>query len=165
MTSVNYAAFHPSFWLHHCQVDRVYEAYIQAHPDSEREYEATQKRLETESGEENRYEDPLLPFKHPTTGKQFLPADTFDTVGLGYVYDALPSAGPPQMRELPSFVVFPDVDPLKLDKKSFELHVFLSPTGAAVDAPMDDVEAWFASPAHAGVCGVFGGKGIECENW
>eukprot|EP00965_Chrysotila_dentata_P160301 5293305-Pleurochrysis_carterae.AAC.1 len=28
MTSVKWAAFHPIFFLHHCNVDRLYEAYL-----------------------------------------------------------------------------------------------------------------------------------------
>ena len=29
MTSVAVAAFDPAFWLHHCNVDRIYEGYLQ----------------------------------------------------------------------------------------------------------------------------------------
>ena len=29
MTTASFAAFHPIFFLHHCNVDRLYEAYIQ----------------------------------------------------------------------------------------------------------------------------------------
>ena len=40
MTSLNYAAFFPGFFLHHCQVDRVYEAYLRDHADSAEEFKA-----------------------------------------------------------------------------------------------------------------------------
>jgi len=53
MTSVAYAAFHPIFFLHHCNVDRIYEAYIAEQPDSRKEFEATQQAY-AEKGEENR---------------------------------------------------------------------------------------------------------------
>ena len=55
MATVEFAAFHPIFFLHHCNVDRVYEGYIKADPDSEQEFKAEQLRLQTEWGEENRY--------------------------------------------------------------------------------------------------------------
>ena len=28
MTSLRYAAFHPIFFLHHCNIDRLYEKYL-----------------------------------------------------------------------------------------------------------------------------------------
>jgi hypothetical protein len=30
MTSVTFAAFHPVFFLHHCNIDRLYEGYLRA---------------------------------------------------------------------------------------------------------------------------------------
>lgn len=52
-----FAAFHPIFFLHHCNVDRIYEGYIDEQPDSRKEFEETQRAL-AEQGEENRYGRP-----------------------------------------------------------------------------------------------------------
>ena len=32
------SAFHPIFWLHHCNCDRLYEKYIELEPDSNDEF-------------------------------------------------------------------------------------------------------------------------------
>ena len=42
------SSFHPVFWLHHCNVDRLYEAYLHHNPDAIREFEQNQKRLAPE---------------------------------------------------------------------------------------------------------------------
>ena len=33
MKSLMHAAFHPLFWLHHCNIDRLYEAYLENNPE------------------------------------------------------------------------------------------------------------------------------------
>mmetsp|Transcript_46962 Transcript_46962/g.60347 ORF Transcript_46962/g.60347 Transcript_46962/m.60347 type:complete len:683 (-) Transcript_46962:81-2129(-) len=180
MTSVYYAAFHPIFFLHHCNVDRVYESYIKQHPDSQAEFKATQQRLSMESGEENRYETPLKPFNQSLMGGSestlMTAADTFVTETLGYVYDHLPIRRPPQMQAAPTYAVFKDVDPTKLENKSYQIHIFLlkkdqdhaafreqiMPSSGA-DA-MPQFAHWSEVPEYAGNCGVFGGKGAECSN-
>ena len=85
-------------------------------------------------------------------------------------------------------MIFKDVDTLRLQKKSYLLHIFLLPmdknedddaaTAASADtlklgyaalrddpkrAPFD-LDAACTSPFYAGNCGVFGGKGSECGN-
>ena len=59
--------FDPVFFLHHCNVDRVYEAYLREHPDSAAEMAAMQRQLKDQRGEEDRFLAPLHPFKHPIT--------------------------------------------------------------------------------------------------
>ena len=39
-----------------------------------------------------------LPFKHPKTGEDFHVRDTFDVKALGYDYDEVPIAQPPQVH-------------------------------------------------------------------
>ena len=45
LSDVPFASFHPLFFLLHCNVDRMYEAYLGywGHEESEREFEATQR--------------------------------------------------------------------------------------------------------------------------
>ncbi len=180
--------------------------------------------------EENRFLTPLAPFRHPlpihgdnASNSILTAAETFDTRSLGFVYDSLPRRRLPQMRQRPTLLVFKDVDTLRLQKKSYLIHVFLLPLApssslvkesaysnavaalraqyaalleheqataaaaadatAANDASDDadananadataaaaaaafDLEAAMANGAlYAGNCGVFGGKGVECEN-
>ena len=109
MASVEFAAFHPIFFLHHCNVDRIYEGYLKVDPNAEEEFQAEQLNLATEWGERNRFDttitianihrytcthtpihsylEPLDPFKHPRTGKPFLSEHTFDTKDIGYDMD------------------------------------------------------------------------------
>lgn len=76
MSTVKYAAFDPLFWLHHCNVDRLYESYITLNPDSKMEFQSFQDIL-AEGGGENLYEAQLAPFE------KSLPEASFDTKALG----------------------------------------------------------------------------------
>ena len=84
--------------------------------------------------EENRFLTPLAPFRHPlpihgdnASNSILTAAETFDTRSLGFVYDSLPRRRLPQMRQRPTLLVFKDVDTLRLQKKSYLIHVFLLP--------------------------------------
>ena len=82
MAQVAWASYDIVFWLHHCNVDRIYEAYIKEETDSQEEFASFQEtgKYEIEIGQTegnlwlqnvsantekdvNHYEAPLLPFK------------------------------------------------------------------------------------------------------
>lgn len=79
--SVPRAAFNPVFFMLHCNVDRVYESYLKDNEDSQREYERNQAVLNQRTGRDDVYKGALQPFK--LKGRDFFPADTFDTKELG----------------------------------------------------------------------------------
>ena len=79
--SVSRAGFNPVFFLLHCNVDRIYESYLKDNEDSQREYERNQFIFSQRSGRDDVYKGALAPFK--LKGKDFFPADTFNTVELG----------------------------------------------------------------------------------
>merc|ERR1719262_176521 len=86
------SSFHPVFWLHHCNVDRIYEKYIQLEPDSAAEFMEHQAQLDPRpaAGFPEGPWGPYEPFKHPKTGAKFHARDCFDTAAIGYTYDELP---------------------------------------------------------------------------
>ena len=108
------SSFHPVFWLHHCNVDRIYEKYLELEPDSATEFERNQKRHDPDGktgfpdGPFGRY----LPFVNHRTGESFHASEMFDTESLGFRYDALPPAPSlnQQMREPPFYAIFRGVD-------------------------------------------------------
>lgn len=164
MTSVAYAAFNPIFWLHHCNVDRIYEKYIEMEKDSHQEFMSFQNMRE-EQGEANLYENPYEPFKHPVTGEPFMPSDQFDTRALGFVYDELPPTPADQMREFPTLILFAGVDVVALNQVSYELHCFLVPNDVEeVECDLENQESWAEHELYAGWTCVFGGKGEACNN-
>ena len=61
MNSVKFASYHPMFFLHHCQIDRIFETYLEMEVDSRSEFAARQRSLAQEFGETNRFEQPLEP--------------------------------------------------------------------------------------------------------
>ena len=61
MNSVKFASYHPIFFLHHCQIDRIFETYLEMEVDSRSEFAARQRSLAQEFGETNRFEQPLEP--------------------------------------------------------------------------------------------------------
>ena len=179
LTNLGYAAFHPMFWLLHCNTDRVHESYLQTNQGKDSEDEFKQHQAQAASrGNKNAYEEKCVPFRHPKTNAPFTMHDAFDCKALGYTYDALVPVPPQQMREPPTFAFFPDVDVVRNmvdkdgNKKSFQLHVFLVPNEGAdathtalFDAPDDaKLAAADGNPFYAGLGTIFGGKGPLCAN-
>ena len=179
MDSTQYAAFHPVFWLHHCNVDRCYEGFLAAegHEASRLEFQAHQANLTDGNPRDrrgvpvpNRYTDPLTPFKHPATGADLVPADTFDTAGLGYTYDAVPARPGARMQEMPTYAVFVALQAFAFRNDSCTVHVFCVAVGgtpvfdAADTALAEKLPALRKLDAYAGAASVFGGRMDECEN-
>ena len=165
MSSIAFAAFYPAFFFHHCNIDRIYEAYLdlEGAEECKREFKASQ-RGNARKGDRNRFKEPLEPFEHPT-GKPFMPEDTFDTESIGYVYDVLPEERPQQMRAAPTFVLFRDLQPMSFADQSTTLHVFLVPKAeAAAFTVPDEYMAMCKHPNYAGQSCIFGGRGDGCEN-
>jgi len=162
MTSVPLAAFSPLFYLHHCNVDRQYEKYIEMHKDSQREFEATQDMKE-EQGRENLYDAWCEPFY--LGEEKFMPSHCFDTKKLGFIYDKLPPTPAQQMRETPVLAVFFNVFVPNLKKKSYMVHVFLQLKSEEDPAPLpDEPENFGDDKRYAGWTAIFGGRGTDCEN-
>merc|ERR1712137_74714 len=150
--------------MHHCNVDRVYEKYIQLEPDSEDEMRAYQAKLHADKGENNRFLEPLFPFKKPGTDEYFNVKDTFDIQSLGYEYEDLPPDPTRTLvRDVPTYAVFYPVRVLETSFQSFELHVFV--------IPVVESDSWVPPeslvgdlPGYAGWGAIFGGKGDSCQN-
>eukprot|EP01046_Picozoa_sp_COSAG06_P010297 COSAG06_NODE_561_length_14287_cov_13.422047_3_plen_91_part_00 len=49
------SSFHPVFWLHHNNIDRFYQKYIEMHPDSTEEFKAKQVQHSTVYSIQYRY--------------------------------------------------------------------------------------------------------------
>ncbi|CAE7187067.1 unnamed protein product, partial [Symbiodinium sp. KB8] len=165
MTTVPYAAFHPIFFLHHSNCDRIYEKHVQLETPEEcaAEFALRQQGL-AQQGEVNRFLLPLAPFMHPFDAeRQMVPSDTFDTKALGYEYDELPPEPPQRMTEEPVYVAFRDIQVLQMDRKSYALHIFLTAKGAAWVAP-ERLKEYSAKPGYAGAGAIFGGRAQECQN-
>lgn len=165
MTSLKYAGFHPAFWLHHCNVDRIYAKYIEIESakNCEEEFSQTQSIL-AERGDSNRFQEPLHPFKHPVTGEPFMPADTFDTRALGYAYDTLPPDPTFGLHEAPVFVSFKNLRATDFSC-SYALHVFvMRQSDAETWEPPSGPAAFAQDPRFGGSTAVFVGKGPTCSN-
>eukprot|EP00457_Paulinella_chromatophora_P001876 gb/GEZN01001878.1/.p1 GENE.gb/GEZN01001878.1/~~gb/GEZN01001878.1/.p1 ORF type:complete len:764 (+),score=110.72 gb/GEZN01001878.1/:23-2314(+) len=163
MNSVPFAAFDPIFWLHHCNVDRIYEKYLELQPDSAQEFSEKQaSNVSSGVSEENLFTEPLRPFKHPFTGAPFLPIDSFSIKALGYSYDKLPGTPVRQLEAKPTFAVFPNITVTSLGYKTWSISVFVHKEGVELKVPGDESK-WDAMKEFAGATAVFGGK-EGCEN-
>jgi len=163
MSTVKYAAFDPMFWLHHCNVDRLYESYIAVHPDSKAEFEASATMMKEQRGiNPSQYEATLAPFQHPLHNESFVPEHSFSTEKLGFKYDALIQPRPKQLRALPTFALFENINVMDLNYKSYMLFIFVIPKGEVESwtAPTDDFDE---HPNYAGMATTFGGK-ESCPN-
>ena len=175
MGSVPTAAFHPIFWLHHCNVDRYYEGYIQLNPDSHDEYQARQAELQRTG--QSRATGPGLPdgpygiyhpFTHPLTGQPFHARDSFDTEALGYTYDDLPDADMDpsmHMTEAPTFVCFENIKISELIEKERSCTLFVFVHDKSKDwSPPESEDQYTEDPNFAGAGAIFGFSSGRCEN-
>merc|ERR1719499_1741698 len=114
------------FWLVHSNTDRIHESYLAFEKDSQKEFKADGKRAEEEGGE-NEYENPLIPFVNPATGRYYVASELFDmdSTPLKIRYDRLIDPPKQELNEVPVQVVFLNVDINILDCKSYKLLVFM----------------------------------------
>jgi len=142
--SVPTAAFHPTFWLHHCNVDRVYESFLveHGHDAMKSQFEANATRHQQIAagfprGEWNEYEPFWSVEGHRRVmHKRYSGSDTFDSSKLGYVYSAIckpgEGRGGPRPRDLPMLATFVDVPKINVDG-SKALYVYVSDAGDGDD--------------------------------
>jgi len=138
-----YAAFHPLLFLHQCNLDRIYESYLQHRgpPECSASFRLRQEQLHENHGEPDRFDRALEPFGHPLKKRPLLPVDTFDTVELGYVYDELPLIrsqpvahdvngdaalkNPLANCQAPVYAAFRGLSAASLHDRSYSLHIFV----------------------------------------
>ena len=165
MTSLDFAAWSPLFFLHHNNVDRVYEAYLQREgpEESMRQYEANQaSKAQLERGYINRFTQWMEPFRDRYSGAKALPHASFDAVALGYRFDELPQVRD-EMREPPVLAMFRGLRKRDFQDDSYCFHVFVSPCGAEFVPPAAEAD-FDGCGNYAGMVTVFGGRGARCAN-
>lgn len=162
------SAFHPVFWMHHCNVDRLFETYLQLNPDSWVDFQQAQAKFDPggAKGYPNGPAGPFKPFVNHLTGEAFNAADCFtNTEPFGFLYDALLPVPPPQMREPPWLATFWDVNVLAVGQPCL-LHVYVAAKGSAWERPPSDSRDDLVTPdSFAGSAGVFFlNSPAGCEN-
>ena len=90
MRTVSFAAYDIIFYLHHCNIDRFFQAHLEMSHErgrnSKNEFKDHQEELVADGASENYYTAAFDPFK--TYPKEYY---VTDTVTFGYRYDNLPS--------------------------------------------------------------------------
>jgi len=143
MSTVKWAAFDIVFWLHHCNVDRLYEAYL------------------SKPGAYDELANLALGEESPFTGR---PLEKVGG-GLGYSYDTLPDIDPKRdaLRAPQILVAFEGVRPAPAGC-SYEVGIWLSKSTDErwdVNGQERDVACLF--PSYGGSTAVFGrGEGEPC---
>ena len=160
MGSVAWAAFDIAFWLHHCNVDRIYETYLSIEPDSRDEFESNQ---DTQTND--LFEEAFEPFLNEN-GSPYYPHDTFDIRKLGYIYDKpFPAPNGQQLRLAPTVALFPNVKVSEFESKCYQIHIFVINKNEEekFDEPRSFNDINFESNNYGGGASIFG-RGMECEN-
>jgi len=91
MSSIGTAGWHPYFWLHHCNVDRIWEAFLAGRQSRDGSRGPVEAQFRTSNP--TVYNRGLAPFVKPN-GLAYTSTDTFTTTAFNYVYDTLPVAQP-----------------------------------------------------------------------
>jgi len=86
MGNPEYAGFDPIFWLHHCNVDRLYALWQALHPDADKNMDFS-ARLETwwVTGDKEEETTPLVPFRKSDT-EYWNSNDTRNLKVFGHTY-------------------------------------------------------------------------------
>ena len=153
------SSFHPIFWMHHNNVERLFESYLRLHPDSHEEFRRHQ-RTRAPNGQRGFPDGPYgryVPFTNSRTGAPFHARDSFASPAeLGFEFDALVPAPPRQQREAPYLAAFEGVDVRKVAHPRC-VYCFVSPKGGEFTPPPPDasVEEVTAQPTFAGMSGIF----------
>lgn len=156
MSSVATAGFDPIFFLHHCNVDRIWWNWQQTHPSV--------------AMPANEATHALDPFNKPYTTAWQVGADVEDTDDLGYRYSNW-------CLFLPPWIIWELVrvrfEPVMLRRmrdarlvlraahmpvESVEFRVFVDDEGANADTPVED------NPAFAGSIAMFGMGDMKMEH-
>merc|ERR1719242_1068602 len=159
MSGVAWAAFDIVFWLHHNNVDRIYESYLAIEDDSAMEFENFQDTQAVDMFDAN-----FEPFQKED-GEYYSAKDTFSTKALGYSYDQLIDAPALQLREAPTVILFAQIKVYEFEAKCYQIHAFVVEEGKENEfvAPQTVDEIDYESPHYGGGAGVFG-RGMECQN-
>eukprot|EP01084_Bolivina_argentea_P053345 97923_1 len=158
MGSVAWASYDIVFWLHHCNVDRIYESYLEIEPDSRDEFENFQDTQPTDM-----FDSSFEPFRK-SDGSKYSAIDTFKTEPLGYKYDSLFKPPPQQLREPPTIILFSQVKVYEFESKCYQIHAWIVDKDQdeyKTPETIDDID--FEAPNYAGGAGIFG-RGMECQN-
>ncbi|KAI1377225.1 tyrosinase [Hypoxylon crocopeplum] len=104
MSQIPVATFDPTFWLHHCNIDRLFAIWQTLNPDKWFETD-TQRFFDQKivgSGTLITNKTPLRPFHKDTKGTVWTPDDARDWFKLGYTYPELRSGKetPTQLLEM-----------------------------------------------------------------
>ncbi|GAP85248.1 putative tyrosinase [Rosellinia necatrix] len=93
MSQIPVATFDPTFWLHHCNIDRLFAIWQTLNPDKwfETDIQRFFDQKIVGSGTLITNKTPLRPFHKDTTGTLWTPDDTRDWFKLGYTYPELAS--------------------------------------------------------------------------
>lgn len=97
---LEYSAFDPVFWLHHCNVDRLFAIWQAIYPNSWIEPEETEVETATiKSGDILTGETPLKPFHKNAAGDFWTSTTSRDVAAFGYTYPEIQGGTPASTRQ------------------------------------------------------------------
>lgn len=97
---LEYSAFDPVFWLHHCNVDRLLAIWQAIYPNSWIEPQETEVETATiKSGDILTGETPLKPFHKNAAGDFWTSTTSRDVAAFGYTYPEIQGETPASTRQ------------------------------------------------------------------
>lgn len=189
MANLTWAGFSIGFWLHHNNIDRLYEAGLKELRDRANEPSLPRRQMKTrfaklvrqDPSKKNLYTAPVEPFNFGTKvmgGKDaeglavaiktsHRMADTFDTQTLGYTFDILKQKES-NLEMPPNLVIFDDMQITQFDGRVLDLNVFVCKKDEEKEfeeklAKCSTVEEACELQNFAGSSSIFG-RGSGCNN-
>ena len=157
------SSFHPVFWMHHCNIDRFYQSYLEdeGFANSKREFERHQRRRRARP--DPGYPDGPWGRLEPFHSNGGVPGATTEatmapTRTMGYEFDSLPAKRTGnQMREAPWYAVFEQIRVATLERPCAVFVYVYDKSGGAAWTPPDAAtdEELIAAPGFAGSGSIF----------
>eukprot|EP01083_Nonionella_stella_P010457 29781_1 len=173
MGIVAMASYDLTFWLHHCNVDRIYQSYLQYETEKKDEphpmieFENNQQRREVQENKRNYFNTEYEPFKKPNTGEYFRPSDAFTTTDFGYEFDVTPAKMAQSninqmLRSPPTYVIFENVKRSDFEGLCCCIHVLIYDQNEELKEleTSDDIDC--ASDHYGGNVYIFGRSAADC---
>jgi len=155
------SSFHPIFWMHHCNIDRFYQAYLEdeGYANSKREFERHQRRRPARP--DPGYPDGPWGRLEPFYSNGGVPGATTEatmapTATMGYEFDSLPRKHSDRlMREAPWYASFEQIRVATLERPC-AVYVYVYDKASSWTPPAGNTdEELLDAPGFAGSGSIF----------
>jgi len=175
MTNLDLAAFHPIFWVHHCNIDRLLETYLELNSDSEGEISrnaASRPLAPWRTSVSSTFE--LRGSRYARLANDLVPQELMEAMNQVQISmvsnrDGVQSIPAKDITQPVRFKAITNlqitVDLKRLNGHSFNVYAFALPIGQKRFSPYGNPSTWDQDKYFVGSCTILHGRDLRfCSN-